>query len=445
MTPIPLMDMPSTPDTTSARPQKRSDSSDQGKFDDMMEAERGETRAEAEPVAVKAPKKDTTSKEADPKQSDKVSDAAAEEPKETEGDTVVVDVTDTTNPLALLDAQRTQLDIKREASPEELLAQTETDVLIGAEEILTPEATEEAVKIVAKPAAEVGAVEVEQAEGVDVEEPQIQGETTVTVTAITAPVVAAQGETLIKEVKPNADRGLRDAALNTTKTENAPVDSGLDQVASAADSAKQFDEAIEAAVGLQTANQGKRYLLEIPTQSEQSTLSTIQQSQPQFAQTLAAAQPTVANAQTQVSFAPAATPILNTQNVNWIDQMVTEISMFQSDGVDQVEMSLTPEHLGKVQIKLEMRDGVASVTIVTETPEAAKLFNDNQSKLSEMMGKAGFELGQHQSETANGQSGSGQDNGRASRINGGPGGASVEAGTTPVAASAARRLIDLVA
>lgn len=71
------------------------------------------------------------------------------------------------------------------------------------------------------------------------------------------------------------------------------------------------------------------------------------------------------------------------------DRIAAELS---SDG-KEIELDLAPEKLGHLKIRLEVVDGLAQVRIVTETPEAARLFQQNEHRLSENLSRAGLSLG----------------------------------------------------
>jgi flagellar hook-length control protein FliK len=62
-------------------------------------------------------------------------------------------------------------------------------------------------------------------------------------------------------------------------------------------------------------------------------------------------------------------------------------------GDGQIELDLTPEHLGRLKIRLDMVDGQTMVRFVTETPEAARLIQQNEHRLSESLSRAGLSLG----------------------------------------------------
>lgn len=91
------------------------------------------------------------------------------------------------------------------------------------------------------------------------------------------------------------------------------------------------------------------------------------------------------------------------------DRIAAELS---SDG-KEIELDLAPETLGHLKIKLEVVDGLAQVRIVTETPEAARLFQQAEHRLSESLSRAGLSLGgqdtmSRDAQTGQGQSGQGQ-------------------------------------
>lgn len=62
-------------------------------------------------------------------------------------------------------------------------------------------------------------------------------------------------------------------------------------------------------------------------------------------------------------------------------------------GDGQIELDLTPEHLGRLKIRLDMVDGQTMVRFVTETTEAARLIQQNEHRLSESLSRAGLSLG----------------------------------------------------
>lgn len=77
----------------------------------------------------------------------------------------------------------------------------------------------------------------------------------------------------------------------------------------------------------------------------------------------------------------------------WPEQMVQDIRQGAATNTDSLTLTLTPERLGPLQIRLETLDGVTHVHIVTETPEAARAIAEAQPRLAEAMARAGLEMG----------------------------------------------------
>lgn len=103
-------------------------------------------------------------------------------------------------------------------------------------------------------------------------------------------------------------------------------------------------------------------------------------------------------------------PALPMNNTAWPETLVQTISQSVDSNIENLSITMTPERLGTLQIKLEMIDGVANVKIVTETPEAAKLFVDAQGRLGDLMNRAGLEMGSHSATSGGNSSASGQQN-----------------------------------
>ncbi|SPF80085.1 flagellar hook-length control protein FliK [Pseudoprimorskyibacter insulae] len=101
----------------------------------------------------------------------------------------------------------------------------------------------------------------------------------------------------------------------------------------------------------------------------------------------------------------SAAPSLPMTESSWPETLVEQIEAMSFGEGDQVEIVLSPERLGKLRIQMELRDGAATVQIITDNPEAARLFNDQQGRLSEMLQKAGLDLAGHQAGTGSGQRG----------------------------------------
>lgn len=83
------------------------------------------------------------------------------------------------------------------------------------------------------------------------------------------------------------------------------------------------------------------------------------------------------------------------------DRIAAELS---ADG-KEIELDLAPETLGQLKIRLEVVDGLAQVRIVTETTEAARLFQQAEHRLSESLSRAGLSLGGQDTMSRDAQSG----------------------------------------
>lgn len=93
------------------------------------------------------------------------------------------------------------------------------------------------------------------------------------------------------------------------------------------------------------------------------------------------------------------TQIISAERPDWIHNISASIAQAQDMGAEAMELTLTPENLGKVQIRIEMKDGATSVTIVTQNEDAARLFNENQNRLSEMLSHSGLDLANHNAQS----------------------------------------------
>ena len=62
------------------------------------------------------------------------------------------------------------------------------------------------------------------------------------------------------------------------------------------------------------------------------------------------------------------------------------------DGVEEIEISLTPKSLGRLNVTINMQDTIAKISITAESANAAALLADAGSKLSQMMEVSGLKL-----------------------------------------------------
>lgn len=106
-------------------------------------------------------------------------------------------------------------------------------------------------------------------------------------------------------------------------------------------------------------------------------------------QAMTAAQTRSADAQT-----PAQPPV-DTARAGWENVLADRITTHATDFGQEVEITLTPDNLGTVRIKLDLSDKQAQVQIVTDTPQAAQLFQQSEARLAEAFTKAGLTLTNH--------------------------------------------------
>lgn len=100
--------------------------------------------------------------------------------------------------------------------------------------------------------------------------------------------------------------------------------------------------------------------------------------------------------------APTANPVaLN--RPGWEGTVTDRILAELSEDGSRIDLDLTPEHLGKLRISLEMVDGRAQIRFITETPEAARLIQQSEHRLSESLSRAGLSLGAQDSSSRDGQ------------------------------------------
>ena len=98
----------------------------------------------------------------------------------------------------------------------------------------------------------------------------------------------------------------------------------------------------------------------------------------------------VSNAQVTQGQAPVAM-----DRPGWEAAISERIAAELSDDGTQIDLDLTPDNLGRLKITLEVTDGQAQVRFVTETPEAARLIQQGEARLSESLSRNGMSLGGH--------------------------------------------------
>jgi flagellar hook-length control protein FliK len=87
---------------------------------------------------------------------------------------------------------------------------------------------------------------------------------------------------------------------------------------------------------------------------------------------------------------------LDVTHADWTARLAeTAAARLAADG-GTLDLALHPAELGSLRITVTVSGSDASVQIVTETPEAARLFSDAERRLAEDLGRSGLTLTQHQ-------------------------------------------------
>lgn len=90
---------------------------------------------------------------------------------------------------------------------------------------------------------------------------------------------------------------------------------------------------------------------------------------------------------------------LDMSQANWAEQLVEDVSLQPMGRGETLTLTLTPERLGTMQVRLEMQYGQTHVHFITETPETARLLTDAQPRLADLMSRAGVELSSQSAST----------------------------------------------
>lgn len=114
-----------------------------------------------------------------------------------------------------------------------------------------------------------------------------------------------------------------------------------------------------------------------------------------LAQSNATAQAEAAQPQTATSQGAPMTRSLMMTDREWPTQLTAMVKEARDLTQGDIEIALQPERLGKMTIRMEMRDNAVAVTIVTDNDSSARLLNDNQARLADLMKQAGLDLTQH--------------------------------------------------
>ncbi len=81
---------------------------------------------------------------------------------------------------------------------------------------------------------------------------------------------------------------------------------------------------------------------------------------------------------------------------DWPIELQEHVLEAAEAGTSEIEIVLAPETLGRLRIRVEMREGAAQVSFVTETAEAARLLAGQEGRLSDLLEKQGLSLARHE-------------------------------------------------
>jgi len=90
---------------------------------------------------------------------------------------------------------------------------------------------------------------------------------------------------------------------------------------------------------------------------------------------------------------------LNMLAKSWGNNLIEKIEQSIGDGIEKLEIQLTPKSLGRLNVTINVQDTIAKINIVAESANAAALLGDSESKLSQMMEVSGLRLASLQTQT----------------------------------------------
>ena len=83
---------------------------------------------------------------------------------------------------------------------------------------------------------------------------------------------------------------------------------------------------------------------------------------------------------------------LNMLSKSWGEKLIEKVEKSIVDGIEKIEISLSPKSLGKLNVTINMQDSVAKINIVAESSSVAALLGEAEAKLSQMMEATGLKL-----------------------------------------------------
>ena len=83
---------------------------------------------------------------------------------------------------------------------------------------------------------------------------------------------------------------------------------------------------------------------------------------------------------------------LNMLSKTWGNKLIEKIEKSLVDGIEQLEIALTPKSLGRLNVTINLNDTVAKINIIAESAGAAALLGEAEHRLSQMMESSGLKL-----------------------------------------------------
>ncbi|OYU18470.1 MAG: hypothetical protein CFE34_10470, partial [Rhodobacteraceae bacterium PARR1] len=162
------------------------------------------------------------------------------------------------------------------------------------------------------------------------------------------------------------------------------------------DSAPSFTDRLAAAADKAQDNQPTQNAAQAltPQDTLQADTLTDADAQPGTAQPLPLDTRATAPTPTTPQRVPDTAPLDTTQS-GWEAALTDRITARNTDLGQEIEITLNPENLGHIRIKLELSDKAATVQIVTDTPQAAQLFQQSEARLADALNRAGLSLTSH--------------------------------------------------
>jgi flagellar hook-length control protein FliK len=125
-----------------------------------------------------------------------------------------------------------------------------------------------------------------------------------------------------------------------------------------------------------------------PTLFRQPITLTNKLDTPSHSESLSAQKPSVFNQENNEKLFQT----LNMLSRNWGNKLIDKIEKSIVDGIEQLEISLTPKSLGRLNVTINIHDTIAKINIVAESASAAALLGEAEQKLSQMMDASGLKL-----------------------------------------------------